>query len=54
MDKVRCNECHETIKIIDKDYIIKEMRCKKCNKLLGKGIGQFEIICPRCGELNKN
>lgn len=33
-----------------------EIRCSKCNKLLGvvrkKGKGSIEIKCPRCGELN--
>lgn len=35
------------------DYNI--LRCKKCEKLLGKGIverGQVEIKCPRCGTYN--
>jgi len=30
------------------------IRCKKCNKLLGHIKGEYEIICPRCKELNKN
>ena len=30
-----------------------EIRCGKCNKLLGKGtVRNFEIKCPRCGVIN--
>jgi len=30
-----------------------EIRCRECNKLLGKGRpGSLEVKCPRCGELN--
>ena len=29
-----------------------EIRCKKCNKLLGYIDGKYEIKCPRCGEMN--
>lgn len=30
-----------------------EIRCGKCNKLLGKGtVKDFEIKCPRCGIFN--
>lgn len=48
-----CKECNtERVEILGNTYIFREMRCKKCNKLLGKGIGQFEIKCPRCGEMN--
>lgn len=32
---------------------IAEVRCRKCNRLLGKGIpGNFEVKCPRCGTIN--
>lgn len=31
---------------------INEKRCKKCNKLLGYINGNYEIKCPRCGEMN--
>jgi LSD1 subclass zinc finger protein len=31
-----------------------DVRCKKCNKLLGKIDGAYEIKCPRCGEINKS
>lgn len=31
---------------------MKEFRCSKCNKLLGKIEGRAEIVCPRCKELN--
>ncbi len=31
---------------------MKEFRCSKCNKLLGKIEGKAEIVCPRCKELN--
>jgi predicted RNA-binding Zn-ribbon protein involved in translation (DUF1610 family) len=36
-------------------YII-NIRCTKCNKLLGKKqeSAYVEIKCPRCDELNKN
>lgn len=33
---------------------MQEIRCKKCNKLLGKVNGNYEIKCPRCGEMNAN
>lgn len=30
-----------------------EVRCGKCNRLLGKGIpGNIEVKCPRCGTIN--
>jgi len=34
---------------------MKELRCKKCEKLLGKlnETGHVEIKCPRCKTLNK-
>jgi len=31
---------------------MKELRCKKCNKLLGKVDGEYEIKCNRCKEMN--
>src|SRR5690625_3825659 len=31
-----------------------EVRCHKCNRLLGKTNGDYEIKCPRCGTLNKS
>lgn len=31
----------------------KEVRCMKCNKLLGHIKGEYEIKCPRCKTLNK-
>jgi phage FluMu protein Com len=31
---------------------MKEFRCFKCNKLLGKIEGKAEIVCPRCKTLN--
>jgi LSD1 subclass zinc finger protein len=31
---------------------MKEIRCKKCGKLLGKIEGKAEIKCPRCKEIN--
>lgn len=31
---------------------MKEFRCQKCNKLLGKIDGAAEIVCPRCKEVN--
>jgi len=30
---------------------MKEIRCLKCNKLLGKVEGRAEIKCPRCKTL---
>ncbi len=32
-----------------------DIRCDKCNKLLGKfrECRELEIKCPRCGELNR-
>lgn len=33
--------------------ILKEVRCKKCNKLLAKAKGTVEIKCSRCNEINK-
>lgn len=32
---------------------LKDCRCIKCNRLLGKINGQAEIKCPKCGEINK-
>lgn len=32
---------------------LKEHRCKKCNRMLGKFNGQAEIKCPKCGEVNR-
>lgn len=29
-----------------------DVRCKNCNKLLGRVKGEAEIKCPRCKELN--
>jgi len=31
---------------------LKEFRCPKCGKLLGKIYGKAEIKCPRCQETN--
>jgi phage FluMu protein Com len=31
-----------------------EIRCCKCNKLLGKIKGEYEIKCTRCGTMNTN
>lgn len=31
---------------------LKEFRCSKCNKLLGKIDGRAEIVCPRCKTVN--
>ena len=33
--------------------LLREVRCVKCNKLLGYAKGKVEIKCPRCGKLNK-
>lgn len=30
-----------------------EYRCQRCNRLLGKFLGQAEIKCPKCGEINR-
>ncbi len=32
---------------------MKEIRCEKCGKLLGKIEGHYEIKCPRCKEMNQ-
>lgn len=32
--------------------LLREVRCVKCNKLLGFIKGKAEIKCPRCGKLN--
>lgn len=32
---------------------VRELRCKSCEKLLGKGVGALEIKCTRCKTLNK-
>jgi phage FluMu protein Com len=31
----------------------RDMRCGKCDRLLGKVAGNAEIVCPRCNSLNK-
>ena len=33
---------------------IKEVRCHKCNRLLGNISGYYDIKCPRCKELNRH
>lgn len=33
--------------------LLKEYRCKKCKKLLGKFKGQAEIVCPKCKTINE-
>lgn len=30
-----------------------EFRCKGCGKMLGNTDGNTDIVCPRCGGLNK-
>jgi len=30
-----------------------ELRCKGCGRLLGNVAGDSDIVCPRCGGLNK-
>lgn len=30
-----------------------ELRCEGCGKLLGNTDGNTDIVCPRCGGLNK-
>ncbi len=33
---------------------INELKCKKCQRKLAENLtGHIEIVCPRCGELNK-
>ena len=32
---------------------LSEHRCSKCNRLLGKFLGQAEIKCPKCGKINR-
>jgi len=33
---------------------IKEIRCKKCRRLLMKGeVREIEIKCPKCGHIQK-
>lgn len=31
---------------------MEQVRCHKCNKLLGLIDGKYEIKCPRCGVMN--
>ncbi|QNO18997.1 Com family DNA-binding transcriptional regulator [Caproicibacterium amylolyticum] len=31
--------------------VLKEVRCRKCNKKLGEFNGYYEIKCPRCGNM---
>ncbi|MBP1907091.1 phage FluMu protein Com [Paenibacillus turicensis] len=33
--------------------MLKEFRCSKCNKLLGKIEGRAEIVCTRCKVMNE-
>lgn len=30
-----------------------DVRCQRCNRLLGKFNGQAEIKCPKCGKINR-
>ena len=30
-----------------------DMRCVSCGKLLAKTDGNTEIVCPRCGSMNR-
>lgn len=32
---------------------LKEHRCCRCNRLLGKFSGKAEVKCPKCGEINR-
>nr|DAJ86807.1 MAG TPA: hypothetical protein [Bacteriophage sp.] len=32
---------------------LKDARCSKCNRLLGKFSGQAEIKCPKCRKINR-
>jgi len=41
-----------TQEIYQRGNNMQEVRCKKCNKLLGYINGDYEIKCPRCGEMN--
>ena len=33
---------------------MKELRCKKCNKLLAKYSGDIQSKCPRCKTMNEH
>ncbi len=57
----RTYSIYEKAKPIYKYYLIKnearELRCKKCNKLLGKiekdyKIGHIELKCTKCNTVN--
>ena len=32
---------------------MKELRCKKCDRLLGKYNGEVEIVCKHCKKTNR-
>lgn len=32
--------------------IVSKLYCEKCKKLLAELAGNYEVICPECGELN--
>lgn len=32
---------------------LKEHRCCRCNRLLGKFSGKAEVKCPKCGKINR-
>ena len=36
----------------EKSIELKELRCKKCNRMLGRSNGDAEIKCPKCSTLN--
>lgn len=38
---------------LEKPDGLKDCRCSKCNRLLGKFNGQAEIKCPKCGKINR-
>lgn len=44
---------HRLIKEWERQYHLIDVRCSKCNRLLGKFNGQAEIKCPKCGKINR-
>ena len=56
--KIPCSKCKPVCEHRTEEYELRELRCEKCKKLLGRidksyKIGYIELKCTRCKTLNK-